>query len=69
MTFFNPNATGTYSTAHWKSNNNQGTGQMISRSGSGYYSGGDIAATGIRIKPSSGTWAKGVFNLYGLKAS
>ena len=68
MTFFNPIDNSAYNEAFWHANANQGTSQMIAGTGSGYYTAA-IAATGLRLQWNSGTWATGVWNLYGFKAS
>ena len=68
MTFFNPNDNSAYNEAFWYGNANQGTSEMVSGSGAGYYSAA-IAATGLRLKYDSGTWLTGSWNLYGMKTS
>jgi hypothetical protein len=68
MTFFMPFDDSTVNEMYALSNINQGTGQMISGIAQGFYD-STIEATGIRLNASAGTWAKGIFNLYGFKAS
>ena len=67
MTFLDPYSSLTYPSAYWSVNCHQ-SAQMIGGTGFGYM-GTNIAADGIRIKPATGNFASGRFNLYGFKAS